>query len=95
MVVGPGVVADAAVDGVVGVSGALGAELPDGPVVAVLGVEEGDELVEGVSVRPLGVRLGRAGPVGARRGVSGGVDRDDGVGEDGGCTDVAMMSPVT
>jgi len=38
-------VAYAVVDGAVGVAGALGAELPYGPVVVVLGVEEGDEPV--------------------------------------------------
>lgn len=57
MVVGPGVVADAAVDGVVRVAGSLGAEFPDGPAVAVLGVEEGDEPVERVAVRALRVGL--------------------------------------
>lgn len=57
----PGVVSDAVIDGLVGVPGAFGAELPDGPAGAVLGVEVGDEAVEGVAVGELGVGLGGAG----------------------------------
>lgn len=57
----PGVVSDAVVDGLVGVPGAFGAELPDGPAGAVLVVEVGDEAVEGVAVGELGVGLGGAG----------------------------------
>lgn len=44
------------------VTRALGAELPDGPVLAMLLVEEGDELVEGCAVVAFGV--GAAGPRG-------------------------------
>lgn len=57
----PGVVSDAVVDGLVGVPGAFGAELPDGPAGVVLVVEVGDEAVEGVAVGELGVGLGGAG----------------------------------
>lgn len=60
----PGEVADTVVDGIVGVSGAFGAELPNRPAFAVLGVEEGDETVEGVAVGELGVGLGGAGSIG-------------------------------
>lgn len=81
----PGIVSDAVVDGLVGVPGAFGAELPDGPAGAVLGVEVGDEAVEGVAVGELGVGLGgaRAGcELGLSAGVrgreeEGGVRRDD------------------
>jgi hypothetical protein len=62
--VGPRIVADAAIHGLVRVAGALGAELPDGPAVGVFGVEEGDEAVQGVAVGELGVGLGGAGAVG-------------------------------
>lgn len=65
--VGPWVVADAVVDGIVGVAGALGAELPDGPVFSVFLVEEVDEAVERVAVCELRVCLRRARAVrGAR-----------------------------
>lgn len=45
VVVWPGVVSDAVVDHVIRVSGAFGAEFPDCPVLAVVFVQEGDELV--------------------------------------------------
>ena len=51
-----GVVVDAVVDFGVGVAGPLCAELPYGPIVAVLGIEELDECIEGVAVCALGVR---------------------------------------
>jgi hypothetical protein len=53
-------VVDTVVDLGVGVARPLGAELPDGPVVAMLGVEEFDERVERVAVGALRVRA--AGP---------------------------------
>ena len=59
MVVGEGVVVDAVVDVRVGVAGALSAELPDGPVVAMLLVEELDQRVERVAVGAL--RVGATG----------------------------------
>jgi hypothetical protein len=59
-VVGERVVVDTVVDLGVGVARPLGAELPDGPVVAMLGVEEFDERVERVAVGALRVRA--AGP---------------------------------
>jgi hypothetical protein len=43
--VGPRIVPDAAIDSLVRVPRALGAELPDGPAIAVFRVEEGDEAV--------------------------------------------------
>jgi hypothetical protein len=49
------VVVDAVVDFGVWVAGALGAELPNCPVVFVLVVEKFYERVEGVAVRALGV----------------------------------------
>lgn len=70
MMVGPGVMADAIVDGIVGVAGALGAEFPDGPVFSMFLVEEGDEAVERVAVRALRVCLRRAGA--EKRGKRGG-----------------------
>jgi len=57
MMVRPRVVPDAVVDGLIRVSGALGAKLPYGPIVAVLVVEEADEPVERIPIRALGVRL--------------------------------------
>lgn len=85
----PGVVPDAVVDGLVGVPGAFGAELPDGPAGAVLGVEVGDEAVEGVTVGELGVGLGGAG-AGWESGLLVGVRR-----RRGGKAYVAMMLEVT
>jgi hypothetical protein len=38
VVVGPGVVAHAVVHGLIGVAGAFGTELPDGPVGAMPGI---------------------------------------------------------
>lgn len=55
VVVGPGEVRDAVVDGGVGVAGAFGAELPDRPVGAVGGIEEGDERGERIAVNEGGV----------------------------------------
>lgn len=52
----------ATVYGFVWISGSFGAELPYRPVFTMLGVEELDELVEGVSVGELRVRLRGAGP---------------------------------
>lgn len=57
----PGVVPDAVVHCLVRVAGPLGAELPYRPAVAVAGVEEGHQPVEGVAVGSLGVGLGGAG----------------------------------
>jgi hypothetical protein len=62
MVVGKRVVVDTVVDLRVWVARPFGAELPDGPVVAMLGVEEFDERVERVAVCALRVRA--AGPRG-------------------------------
>ena len=42
---------------IIGVSRALGAELPYRPVVAMFRVEEFYQAVEGIAIRPLGVRL--------------------------------------
>ena len=61
MVVGPGVVANAVIYGIVGVSGALGAELPNCPAFSMFLVEEGDEAVERVAVCALRVCLRRTG----------------------------------
>lgn len=58
----PRIVPHAPVNLAIGVSRTLGAELPDGPVLAVLVVEELDEGVERVAVGALRVR-----PAGARR----------------------------
>lgn len=58
MVIGEGIVSDTVVDGFIGISRAFGAEFPYRPVLAVAGVEEGDEVVEGVAVGSLGVGLG-------------------------------------
>ena len=44
-----------AIDFLVGVAGALGTELPDGPVFAVLGVEEAGQEGQGVAVGARGV----------------------------------------
>jgi hypothetical protein len=60
VVVGEGVVVDAVVDFRVGVARPFGAELPDGPVFAMFGIEEFDKRVERVAVRALGV--GATGP---------------------------------
>lgn len=57
--VGKRVVVDAVVDLRVGVAGPFGAELPYGPVIAVLGVEELYEGIERVAVCAL--RVGAAG----------------------------------
>lgn len=59
--IGPRVVPDSAIDGLVRVAGSLSTKLPYCPVIAMLFVEEGYEPVEGVAIRPLGVRLGWAG----------------------------------
>lgn len=48
--IGPGVVAYPVVDGIVGVPRPFGAKLPYSPVIAVLGVKEGDQFIEGVAV---------------------------------------------
>lgn len=58
----PRIMPNAVIHQVVWVSRALGAELPDGPVFAMLGVEEGDEVVERVAVSAL--RVGLRGPRG-------------------------------
>jgi len=60
VVVGPRVMADAPVHGLVRVAGALGAELPDSPIIAVLLIQEGYQAVERVAVRALRVCLRRA-----------------------------------
>jgi hypothetical protein len=49
---------DAVIHSFVRISGAFGAEFPYRPVLAVAGVEEGDQAVEGVAVGSLGVGLG-------------------------------------
>lgn len=59
--IGKRVVPDAPVHGLVRVPRALGAEFPYGPVLAMSAVEEGDEVVDGVAVRALRVRLRGAG----------------------------------
>lgn len=61
MMIRPWVVPYSAVDGLVWVASAFGAELPYGPVVAVLGVKESNKTVEGVTVGSLGIRLAGAG----------------------------------
>ena len=48
------------VDGAVGVSGSLGAELPYGPAVAMVRVEKSDESVERVAIGPFRIGLRRA-----------------------------------
>lgn len=55
MVIWERIVVDAVVHLAVGVSGAFGAELPDGPVGAMFAVEPVYERVERVAVRALGV----------------------------------------
>lgn len=55
--VGPRVVSYPAVDSLVGVACSLGAEFPNGPVVAMFGIEKGDEAVERVPVGSFGVCL--------------------------------------
>jgi hypothetical protein len=60
-VVGEGVVVDAVVDLGVGVARSFGAELPNRPVVAMLGVEKFHERVERVAVCALGVCAAGAG----------------------------------
>lgn len=57
------IVPHATVDGIVRVSGPFGAKLPDGPIVPMLGVEEADEVVQGVAVRPLRVGLRGTGSI--------------------------------
>lgn len=64
MVIRPWVVPYTTVYRFVWISGSLGAELPYRPVFTMLGVEKLDELVEGVSVGELRVRLRGAGPGG-------------------------------
>jgi hypothetical protein len=59
-VVGERIMVDAVVDLGVGVARPFGAELPYGPVVAMLRVEELYERVEGVAVGALGVRAAGA-----------------------------------
>lgn len=56
----PGIMPDPAIDFVVRVSGPLGAELPDGPVVGVAGVKEGDEGFQRVAIGDLRVGGARA-----------------------------------
>lgn len=57
MVVRPGIVSHSAVDSFVGIPRSFGAEFPYCPIVAVFGVEKGDELVERIAVCELGVCL--------------------------------------
>lgn len=61
---------DASVDGLVGISGPFRPELPDGPIISMFGVEEGDKAVEGVSVGSLRIGLAGAGPVGGKGRIS-------------------------
>lgn len=61
MVVRPRVVSYPPIDSFVRIASAFCPELPYGPVVAVFGVEEGDEAIERVAVGSLWVRLARPG----------------------------------
>lgn len=63
MVIWPWVMAYPAIDGLVWIASSLGAKFPDGPIIAVFGIEKSDEAVEGVTVGALGVCLAGAGPV--------------------------------
>lgn len=55
----PRIVPHSAVDSLIGVAGTLGAEFPNGPVLAVLQVQEADELVQRIPICQLGIRLRR------------------------------------
>jgi len=57
--VGEGIVVDTVVHLRVWVARPFGAELPDGPVIAVLGVEKLDERIQRIAVGAL--RVGSAG----------------------------------
>jgi hypothetical protein len=56
-VIRPRVMSDAIIHGIIRIPGTFSAKLPYRPVLAVFRVEEGDELVEGVSIGELGVGL--------------------------------------
>lgn len=53
----PRVMPDTIIDGIIRIPGAFSAKLPYRPVFAVFRVEEGDELVKGISIGELGVGL--------------------------------------
>jgi hypothetical protein len=53
----PRVVANAIVHRLIGIPGPLGAKLPDGPAIAMLTIEKGNEAVERVAVGALRVGL--------------------------------------
>lgn len=53
----PRVMSHAVVHELIRIAGALGAKLPDGPIGAMLGVEEGYEMVERIAVGALRVGL--------------------------------------
>jgi hypothetical protein len=57
MMVRPWVVTNAIVHRLVGIPGTLGAELPDSPAIAMLGIEKGNEAIERVAVGALWVGL--------------------------------------
>lgn len=63
MVVRPWVVSYSAIDSFVGVASTLCTELPYGPVVSMLAIEEGYEAVKRVTVGSLGVCLAWSGTV--------------------------------
>jgi len=60
MVIGPREVEDAVCNGVIRVTGALGAEFPYAPIVRVFFGEEGEEGRERIAVGALGVGGGGA-----------------------------------
>lgn len=61
--VGPWVVSYPAIDSFIGVARSFSAELPNGPVIAMFCVEEGDQAVEWVAVGSLGICLTGTGSV--------------------------------
>ena len=65
----PGIMPDPVIYEIIGVSRALGAELPYRPVVAMFRVEEFYQAVEGIAIRPLRVRLRRSGSMVGSRSV--------------------------
>lgn len=61
VVIWPREVMNAIVDLGIRIPGALGAKLPDTPVLAMLEVEELDQLIERIAVCSLGICCGRTG----------------------------------
>lgn len=59
----PWVVPYSAVDCFIGIASAFCTKLPYGPIVLVLGIEKGNEAVEGVAVGSLRISLAGAGAV--------------------------------